>query len=104
MPTALRRQRLSREAQNARISSSVRIFPRAPRVEQDTLRTLYYFELTHDPLSKIASDFGIMRPLKSGAKIHEIVAENSPFRIIRPSGTRFSALNEKALRMRDAKG
>ncbi|MBB3918500.1 hypothetical protein [Rhizobium fabae] len=46
----------------------------------------------------------IARSLKSGAKIHEIVAENSPFRIIRPSVMRIFAPDEKAPRMRDAKG
>ncbi|AUW45024.1 hypothetical protein CUJ84_Chr004721 [Rhizobium leguminosarum] len=37
MPALLRRQRLFREAQNARIPSSVRICPKVPRRAKDAL-------------------------------------------------------------------
>ncbi|WP_167358962.1 hypothetical protein [Rhizobium bangladeshense] len=92
---SLRRQRLSREIQNARIQSSVRIRIRAPRVRQ----ALHHFELAHKPENRFQLE---VCTVKSGAKIHEIMAKDSPFWLIRPN--RRLSIPEKALRIGDAKG
>ncbi|MGO7171993.1 hypothetical protein AB9F47_33585, partial [Rhizobium leguminosarum] len=41
---------------------------RAPRVQQDALRTLYHFESAHNPFRKSIPIFGVMRCISAKPK------------------------------------